>query len=102
MAINFGFFRTPKHRVFNYQPLYYDERKEAMQERFERLHEQEQGKERDYKPGKAIRGKIQKALYDNRRQSGSPTVSRIIILLSILALMYVVYYVAKSVGYFFV
>lgn len=60
MAINFGFFRTPKHRVFNYQPLYYDERKEAMQERFERLHEQEQGKERDYKPGKAIRARFKR------------------------------------------
>ena len=27
------FFKTPKHRVFEYKPLYYDPRKEALDEK---------------------------------------------------------------------
>ena len=42
MALKFSFFRTPKHRVFNYQPLYYDERKEELEERIARAKEEAQ------------------------------------------------------------
>ena len=31
------FFKVPKHNKFNYQPLYYDERKEEMKKRKKRL-----------------------------------------------------------------
>ena len=102
MGIGFSFFKAPKHRVYNYQPLYYDEKKEDMQERFDKLHEEEKGKEREYKPGKAIRGKLKKAVYESRRQPGSPLLTRFIVLLSLLGLVVVLYYVAKSMGYFFV
>ena len=36
------FFKVPKHRQFNYQPVYYDEQKERLQERIQ-LIEQEYG-----------------------------------------------------------
>jgi len=30
-------FKLPKHKQFNYQPLYYDERKEQLEERIKRI-----------------------------------------------------------------
>jgi len=36
------FFKIPQHKQFNYEPLYYDERKEKLQERIKRI-EQEYG-----------------------------------------------------------
>lgn len=102
MGLNFSFFKTPKHRVFNYQPLYYDERKEALQDRIAKARVEEQGKEREYIPGKNIRTNFRKAIYENRKQAGSPMVMRIIVLLSLLGLMTAAYYVAKSIGLFFI
>lgn len=102
MGFNLSFFKTPKHRVFNYQPLYYDERKEAMEERYARLHEGEKGKEREYIPGKFIRGRFRKAVYENRRgASGSVILTRIIVMVTIVILFFVAFYFAKSFGLFF-
>lgn len=42
MGLRLSFFRTPKHRVFNYQPLYYDQRKEELEERIARAKEEAQ------------------------------------------------------------
>lgn len=102
MGLNFSFFKTPKHRVFHYQPLYYDPRKEALQERIARAREDEKGKEHDYVPGKNIRTNFRKALYDNRKQAGSPVVMRIIVMLSLVGLAAALYFFAKSIGLFFV
>lgn len=99
MAFGFSFFKTPKHRVFNYQPLYYDERKEKMKERIDASDEEKRGK--DYKPGRHIKGKMRKALYEGRRNSASPTITRIIVLISIIGLMIMAYYVAQYFGLFF-
>jgi len=101
MAFNLSFFKTPKHRVFNYQPLYYDEKKEAMQERYARQHEEEKGKEQGYIPGRLLRGNLRRAVYHNRRGTGSVLLNRIIILVSLIILLFVAYYVAKSFGLFF-
>lgn len=37
MSIFFPFYKKPKLRTFNYKPLYYDERKDAMKQRIERI-----------------------------------------------------------------
>ncbi len=101
MGLNISFFKTPKHRVFNYQPLYYDARKEELRDRIDRAREQDKGKDREYIPGKNIRNNFRKAIYENRRSPGSPLVMRIIVLLSILGLMTAIYYIARSFGFFF-
>ncbi len=101
MGLNLSFFKTPKHRVYNYQPRYYDARKEALKERVAKA-EQEAAKGTDkYIPGKTIRNNFRKAIYENRKQAGSPTLMRVVILLSILALAVAMYYVAQSFGLFF-
>ncbi len=100
MAFNFSFFKTSKHRVFNYQPLYYDERKERMEERISNARSENQGKSADYVPGRNIRRNFRKALYENRRMPGSPLIMRIVVFISLLGLVIAMYFVAKSVGLF--
>ncbi len=101
MGLNFSFFRTPKHRVFNYQPLYYDERKEALQERIARAKGESERKNEKYVPGKNIRHNFRKSFYESRKNSSSPAIIRLIVLLSIVVLMVAIYYVFQSVGLLF-
>jgi len=93
----FNFFNVPKHRTFNYQPRYYDPRKEEMENRKKAA----QGRDDVHIIGSHIRGKIQKAVYEGRKGSLSPMASRIIILVSILVMMAVVYFFADALGLFF-
>lgn len=102
MALKLSFFKTPKHRVFNYQPLYYDERKERLQEQIAKAKEEELGIKRDYVPGRNIRMNFRKSLYVNRRRPRSPLIMRFVILVSLLGLMAGLYYVAKMMGLFFI
>ena len=61
----FNFFNVPKHRTFNYQPRYYDPKKEAMEERKKAAESHN-----DFHiVGSHIRGKIQKAVYEGRKSS---------------------------------
>ncbi len=102
MAFNLSFFKTPKHRVFNYQPLYYDERKEKLEERIAKARGEEQDRAANYVPGKNIRTNFRKAIYDKRKMPGTPLAMRIIILISLVALVVALYYVARSVGLLFI
>ncbi|MGE0092279.1 MAG: hypothetical protein AB7S40_06950 [Bacteroidales bacterium] len=116
MGLKLSFFKTPKHRVFNYQPLYYDERKEDLQERVTRAREQAQEEERikkglpkqeaktnpNYVPGKNIRTNFRKTFYESRRRPNSPFIMRIIVLLSMVGLMVALYYIAQAFGLLFV
>lgn len=101
MGIGFSFFKAPKHRVFKYQPLYFDERKEAMKERLERLNLEERESEEKYRPGKFIRFNMRKSFYESRSKKGSPVVTRFIILAAISGLLIMFYYLAKYFGLFF-
>lgn len=128
MGLRLSFFRTPKHRVFNYQPLYYDQRKEELEERIARAKEEAQsetwaaenaqGKAKGnaegqkngttairenphYVPGKNIRQNFRKSVFENRRRPGSPLIMRLIVLLSMIGIMVALYYVAQAFGLFF-
>lgn len=54
-----AFFKQGKPREFNYQPRVYDERKEQLEERIDRI-KMEMGL-KEYEPGKSIRGSFQAA-----------------------------------------
>lgn len=107
MSLRLSFFKTPKHRVFNYQPLYYDERKEELEERIARAEaeaegEKQAGKNPNYVPGRNIRQNFRRNVSSNRRRPGSPFFMRIIVLLSMIGIMVALYYVAQAFGLFFV
>lgn len=52
---NIGFFGTSEHRVFNYRPRYYDEKKEELKQKFGKVDGSMEDKE-NYVPGSYIRG----------------------------------------------
>ena len=47
-----GFFQQPKIRKFNYQPVFYDERKEALKNKIDAA---ERERAREYVPGASIK-----------------------------------------------
>jgi hypothetical protein len=95
MAFKISFFNTPKHRVFNYTPIYYDPMKEKLAEK---------AREREgrlFVPGKRIRGSFSKALYENRRHAGDNRYMRIVILLTFIVLIGVIFYFANGLELLF-
>ena len=70
MAFKLGIFKTPNHKVFNYQPLYYDPRKEELDEKVEMARRAETG---EYVPGdmvkRAFKRNRNKSLYGFRPHS---------------------------------
>lgn len=83
------FFRLAKNKQFHYTPLYYDQRKEELEERIRQI-EEEHGvrKDDEYKPG-IKKGQMQSYYNKNRAERSH---SNIRILLIILFLLFLVYY----------
>ncbi len=87
--MRFTLFKTPAHRVFNYIPRYYDEKKE----RRENLE-----KTTEYVPGQRIRGGMRHGLIDYRKTGNKYQRIRVIIILITIGLLFLVAYL--SVKYF--
>jgi hypothetical protein len=86
------FFRTYKHKQFNYMPLYYNQQKEELEERVRRIENELQGKPTgEYKPG-IIKGSF-KHLHSMRKKSNRVSSVRLIVI--ILVLIALVYYLLK-------
>lgn len=98
MGLNLGLFKTPRHRVFNYQPLYYDERKEALNEKVEKARRKEAG---DYVPGEDIKGAFSKMKYNVKRSKSKDSTRRFITLITLVVFMIALVYIAKYMGLFF-
>ncbi len=82
------FFRTYKHKQFNYIPLYYNQQKEELEERIKRIESELQGKSTGtYKPGIA-RGSFKKFHSTRRRSSRDSTFRLVIIVMILIALAY--------------
>ena len=87
--MNISFFKTPSHRVFHYEPRYYDERKEhreaVRQEalREKAIREGKEWKDESYQPGKYIKGRLQEQARNSRKGSLNKNLTRIIGLVSV-------------------
>lgn len=101
MGINISFFKTPRHRVFHYEPLYYDEKKEHREELMEEIEKEKAQKEgREWKDthyyaGKHIRGKIRESSEKYHRHAMKDSVSKIIGIVSLVILFILIYYFAQ-------
>jgi len=83
------FFKVPQHKQFHYEPIYYDERKEKLEERIKTI-EQEYGIN---KGGKSVRS-LQKGSFSNyqtrNRKARRYSNTRLIII--IVFLVFISYY----------
>lgn len=80
------FFKTPKHRVFNYKPLYYDPRKEELEEKIENQRKRDAG---EYVPGDNIRKGFHRIKYESKRGGGQNRFLRLVSIISIAILIYI-------------
>ncbi len=99
MALFSGMFKTPKHRVFNYQPLYYDARKEALEEKIEEARKREMG---EGKPGDLVKFAFKRdKMYSKRSGGYSGTVRTLITFATTAILVLAVMYIAKYMELFY-
>lgn len=98
MGLNISFFRTPQHKVFNYQPIYYDERKEALKEKIEQAQRREKG---EYVPGESIKGSFKRVKFDVKRGRSYGSLVRIITVVALVALMVSLIYMVQLFDGFF-
>ena len=97
MAFQLSFFKTPKHRVFNYRPRYYDPQKERAEE-LRAMTGSAKNTEiiSDTTRLRHLRSRMhqgfQQIAYHNRRHAGNHKVMRFIVLLSLAALLVVLFY----------
>lgn len=119
MAIRFSFFPTPEHKVFHYEPRYYDPRKERLEQLYEKYGKTPEGMKKaedelaaeqaasgdqasqpgvskDYVPGSRIRGAFTRSVDESRRSEGNQKVKKILTLITILAAIVVAYYLSQG------
>ncbi len=98
--MKFTFIKLPRHRQFNYSPIYYDEKKEAQKERERRVREElgltlEEEKGRGY--ADRIRGSMRsriKSHFEVARKERKKSNLRLVIIL--IVLMTIFYYLLNS------
>ena len=119
MAIRFSFFPTPEHKVFHYEPRYYDARKERLEQLYEKYGKTPEGMKKAeeelaaeqkasgagedaasshsaYVPGSRIRGAFTRSVEESRRAEGNQKVKKILTLITILAAIVVAYYLSQG------
>ena len=117
MAFGFKFWHIPEHRVFHYEPRYYDERKEKLEEIYKKYGKTMPGSEieamarkeglieedtgRRYIPGMHIRGSFRQT-YEEKRLSKEKDTSpisiakKVILALTMIAIAAAAYYLSKG------
>ena len=115
-----SFLPTPKHRVFHYEPRYWNEKEEKMKERYAKYGKEYnpntpwEGKGSDdaepkdtepknhlrdgYVPGVLIRDAYRNGIDSNRRKSTNTKLRTIIIIVSLLLAVIAVYYFTIGVN----
>ncbi len=89
------FFKTPKHRVFEYKPRYWDPRKEALDEKIENARKREAG---EYVPGDHIRKGFNRIRFDSKRSSGTNKYIRLITVIGLAVLIAALLYFTDAVN----
>ncbi len=115
MAFGFKFWHIPEHRVFHYEPRYYDERKERLEALYKKYGKTMPGEkidemarkeglieeEKRYIPGMHIRGSFRetsesKRLSKEKENSPMSLVRKLILALTMIALAAAAYYLSKG------
>jgi hypothetical protein len=91
MAIRF--FYTPRGRKYNYQPRFYDERKEELERRKKRIDRElgldEESRGDEYVPN--IKGQMRKHLKVRKKARKSSSIRMVIVLAVLLLITYILF-----------
>ena len=85
-------FRMPEHYIFDYKPLYYDERKEKREKREQTIKNEIDGasQKEDYKTN--IKGSFKHTMSYKQNNAKSSTLRLIILLVFIAILIYFIFF----------
>lgn len=92
-----GFFHQPKIRKFNYQPVFYDERKEALKNKIDAAERERAG---EYVPGASIKGSFRRMEVARKEIKYTPFM-RFLSILGIAAVLVAAVYMAQLLGLLF-
>lgn len=92
-----GFFHQPKIRKFNYQPVFYDERKEALKNKIDATERERAG---EYVPGASIKGSFRRMEVARKEIKYTPFM-RFLSILGIAAVLIAAVYMAQLMGLLF-
>ena len=92
-----GFFQQPRIRKFNYQPVFYDERKEALKNKIDAAEREKAG---EYVPGASIKGSFKRMEVARKELKYTPFM-RFLSILGIAAALVAVVYMAQLMGLLF-
>ncbi len=98
--MGFSFFNVPKHRTFNYRPVYYDPVKEEFEERIKAAQERaEAERNKEYKPGSSIRGSFKKSREVSRKDVKYTPLLRFLSVTSMAIFIFALIYIAHMLGF---
>ena len=83
------FFRTPEHKRFHYEPIFYDERKEKLEERI-RMIEQEYGIKPDDQPVRTLGKGSFSGYYGRKKKAQRYSNTRLVVIIAFL--LFISYY----------
>ena len=92
-----GFFQQRQIRKFNYQPVFYDPRKEALKEKMDAA---ERATAEEYKPGASIRGSFRRMEVARKDLKYTPFM-RFVSIMGIAAALVAAVYMAQLMGLLF-
>ena len=92
-----GFVHQPKIRKFNYQPVFYDERKEALKNKIDAAERERAG---EYVPGASIKGSFRRMEVARKEIKYTPFM-RFLSILGIAAVLVAAVYMAQLMGLLF-
>ena len=92
-----GFFHQPKIRKFNYQPVFYDERKEALKNKIDAAERERAG---EYVHGASIKGSFRRMEVARKEIKYTPFM-RFLSILGIAAVLVAAVYMAQLMGLLF-
>ena len=92
-----GLFHQPQIRKFNYQPVFYDERKEALKNKIDAAERERAG---EYVPGASIKGSFRRMEVARKEIKYTPFM-RFLSILGIAAVLVAAVYMAQLMGLLF-
>ena len=83
------FFKVAQHKQFHYEPIYYDERKERLEERIREI-EAEYGIKSEDRPARTIRKGSFSSYYGKKKKAERYSTMRLVII--VIFLMFISYF----------
>lgn len=115
-----SFFPVPEHKVFHYEPRFYNPKEEEMRKRYEKYgkdydkakqpysvaqgngdNSSENKSSDSYVPGQMIRGSFSSKYTSSKRRTANSPIRKIVIVVGVIAAVLVAYYLAQGLSVFF-